>query len=95
MEALPQGGEGGPADRPVVRLLVCDDHRILTETLALAVRSDPAFTLVTPPLSSPQEAIDAVGRLHPDVVLMDIGFSGDMDGIQATRRIKEVSPETA
>jgi two-component system response regulator NreC len=40
------------------------------------------------------DAITAVSELHPDVVLMDIGLP-DLSGIEATRRIKAGSPETA
>jgi len=82
-------------DPGVVRLIVCDDHRILTETLALAVRGDPGMMLVVPPLETPEAAIEAAAEHQPDVVLMDITFEGGMDGIQATRRIKEVAPRSA
>jgi DNA-binding NarL/FixJ family response regulator len=75
-------------------LLICDDHRVLTDALALVVGNDSVLRLVAPPSHDPQEAIDIAGRLHPDVVLMDVHFKGTMSGIDATRRIKEVSPET-
>ncbi|HET6776778.1 MAG TPA: response regulator transcription factor [Actinomycetota bacterium] len=42
----------------------------------------------------PEEAIELCREHQPDVVLMDIVFKGHMDGIKATRRIKEVSPAT-
>jgi two-component system response regulator NreC len=40
------------------------------------------------------EAINAVPKLHPDVVLMDIGLP-DISGIDATREIKRLWPQTA
>jgi DNA-binding NarL/FixJ family response regulator len=83
-------GEGeGP-----VKLLICDDHKILTDSLAMVVERDPALALVAPPVHTPEEAVDLVSEHHPDVVLMDIVFKGDMNGIEATRRIKELSPAT-
>lgn len=80
--------------RPVT-LLICDDHRVLTDALAMVVGSDDSLTLAGPPLPDPRAAIASVERTHPDVVLMDVVFRGtDMNGIEATRRIKQCSPET-
>lgn len=36
-----------------------------------------------------EDAIDAALRLSPDIILMDIQLGGEMDGIQATEKIKE------
>jgi PAS domain S-box-containing protein len=36
-----------------------------------------------------EEAVAAAGRLRPDLVLMDIGLAGDMDGIEAASKIRE------
>jgi RNA polymerase sigma factor (sigma-70 family) len=76
-----------------IRLLICDDHRILTDTLAAVVATDPGLDL-TDTLSSPGAALESVQRNHPDVVLMDVEFREGINGIEATRRIKEISPET-
>ncbi len=80
---------GGPTT-----LLICDDHKILTDALAMVVERDGSLRLVAPPVHVPEEAIELCREHLPDVVLMDIVFKGHMDGIQATRRIKEVSPAT-
>lgn len=78
---------------PIV-LLICDDHKILTDALSMVVERDPGLTMPSPPVHTPEEAIELCAEHHPDVVLMDIVFKGGMDGIQATRRIKERSPST-
>jgi DNA-binding NarL/FixJ family response regulator len=81
--------------RSPVSLLICDDHKILTDALATMVGLDDELRLVAPPVHVPLEAIALVTELLPDVVLMDIEFrGGDMSGIDATRRIKEASPST-
>ena len=84
------------SDRREVTLLICDDHKILTDALATVVGLDPTLVLVTPPVHDPETAIEVCTEQLPDVVLMDIVFkgAGGMSGIDATRKIKEVSPST-
>ncbi|HXF73191.1 MAG TPA: response regulator transcription factor [Actinomycetota bacterium] len=77
-----------------VSLLICDDHRILTDALAMVVERDPELALVAPPVHDPEEAVRLCEEHRPDVVLMDVVFKGPVDGIEATRRIKERSPGT-
>ena len=61
----------------------------------MVVSHDPTLELAIPPVHDPKQAILAAEQAEPDVVLMDVVFRGcDMDGIEATRRIKEVSPAT-
>jgi len=82
------------ADDRVVSLLICDDHKILTDALAMVVERDPGLRMVAPPVHEPEAAIAICEEHLPDVVLMDIVFKGPMNGIQATRKIKEASPST-
>ncbi|HEX6131800.1 MAG TPA: response regulator transcription factor [Actinomycetota bacterium] len=78
-----------------VSLLICDDHKILTDALATVVGLDGDLAMVAPPVHTPDEAIAIAQDQLPDVVLMDIVFKGGgMSGIEATRRIKEASPAT-
>jgi RNA polymerase sigma factor (sigma-70 family) len=78
-----------------VSLLICDDHKILTDALATVVGLDEQLTLVAPPVHAAEEAIALAEEVLPDVVLMDIVFKGGgMSGIEATRKIKEASPST-
>lgn len=79
----------------IVSLLICDDHKILTDALATMVGLDDGLALVAPPVHTAEEAIALAKEHLPDVVLMDIVFkSGGMGGIQATRAIKDASPAT-
>lgn len=75
-------------------VLVCDDHRILTDSLAMIIRSDDDLELVGEPLADPESAIEACRTTRPDVVLMDYEFRGRMNGMEATRRIRAASPDT-
>ena len=79
----------------IVSLLICDDHKLLTDALATVVGLDGELQLIAPPVNTPEEAIRLAEEHLPNVVLMDIVFKGDgMSGIDATRRIKEASPST-
>jgi DNA-binding NarL/FixJ family response regulator len=82
---------GGGQER--IELLICDDHRLLTDTLTSVVSHEPTVRLL-PPVHSSEEAVELVREHHPDVVLMDIEFRGAMSGIEATRHIKQMSPAT-
>jgi len=77
-----------------ITLLICDDHKILTDALAMVVERDGSLRMIASPVHVPEEAIELCRVHQPDVVLMDIVFKGHMDGIKATRKIKEVSPAT-
>jgi two-component system, NarL family, response regulator LiaR len=75
-------------------LVICDDHKILTDALAMVVERAAQLRLVAPPVHTAEEAVEICRRDRPDVVLMDIVFKGGIDGIEATRLIKEISPRT-
>ena len=78
-----------------ITLLICDDHKLLTDSLAMVVDAERDIQLVGPPVGDPELAVDLSKAHHPDVVLMDVGFKGaQMNGFEATRRIKEISPAT-
>src|SRR6266702_1535975 len=76
-----------------ILLLICDDHRLLTDTLTSVVSQDESLVML-PAVHSSEEAVELVRQRSPDVILMDIEFRGSMSGIEATRRIKEASPST-
>jgi two-component system, NarL family, response regulator LiaR len=87
-------GDDVSGDHPV-SLLICDDHKILTDALSTVVALDSELSLVAPAVHDPEEAIRIAIELLPDVVLMDIVFKGGgISGIDATRKIKETSPAT-
>jgi len=82
-------------DGRTVSLLICDDHKILTDALATMVGLDDVLKLVAPPVHTAEEAVALVKEHLPEVVLMDIVFKGGgINGIEATRLIKDASPST-
>jgi DNA-binding NarL/FixJ family response regulator len=80
---------------PPVSMLICDDHRLVTDALSIVIDRDPGLRMVHEPVSRPEDAIDICREHEPQVVLMDVSFEGRMSGIEATRRIKDERPEVA
>lgn len=76
-----------------IRLLLVDDHIVVRSGLRMLL-GDEQDMEISGEAGSAHEAMDAVSRLRPDVVLMDIGLP-DMSGIEATREIKARYPQTA
>ncbi|WP_040454194.1 response regulator [Kribbella catacumbae] len=75
-----------------VRVVVCDDEQLLREALSRLVDVAPDLTVVGL-AGNGAEALEAVARHSPDVVLMDIRMPV-LDGIEATRRIVRGHPRT-
>jgi DNA-binding NarL/FixJ family response regulator len=80
-------------DEPIT-LVICDDHHLLTDTFAMVLPRFGRVRLNREPLDHADDAVAACADERPDVVLMDIYLRSSPDGIEATRRIKDVSPST-
>ena len=76
-----------------IQLLLVDDHQIVRAGLRMLFLAESDMEIVGE-VDNGEAALKAVGELKPDVVLMDVAMPG-MSGIEATRRIKEISPNTA
>jgi DNA-binding NarL/FixJ family response regulator len=73
-------------------IFLADDHTIVREGLAKVLEGEPDFQVVGQ-AENGREAITRVEQLRPDIVIMDIAMPM-LNGIEATRHIKKVSPKT-
>jgi DNA-binding NarL/FixJ family response regulator len=74
-----------------IRIVIADDHPVFRFGLRALLNAMPD-TEVVGEVTSGEEVIALVGSLQPDVILMDINMPG-VNGIEATRRIRETNPD--
>ena len=76
----------------MVRILIVEDEGLFRDMLKISLGSLPDLEVVGA-VSDGIAAVEAAGRLLPDVVLMDIELGCDPNGIAAGRAIKEEHPD--
>jgi two-component system response regulator NreC len=75
-----------------IHILLADDHTILRAGLKMMLNAQPDMEVVGEAPDG-RQAIAETQRLQPDIILMDITMP-EMSGIEATRHIKKLVPES-
>ena len=75
-----------------VRILLADDHEIVREGVRAIIQRQPGWE-VCAEAASGREAVEKAEQFKPDIVIMDIGMP-ELNGLDATRQIRRVLPET-
>src|ERR1700680_3308041 len=79
-------------DARSLRILVADDHELVRRGILGLLRTQRGGTVVGEAMNG-REAVEKANRLKPDVAILDISMP-DLDGLQATRQIREAVPTT-
>lgn len=75
-----------------VRILVADDHHVVRTGLRALLESQSGWQ-VCAEAANGREAVEKAGKLKPDVAILDIAMPL-LNGVEATRQIRKLSPKT-
>src|SRR5437763_5509767 len=75
-----------------ISILITDDHVLVRQGIRTFLELQPDLTVIGE-ADSGEAAVRMAAELVPDVVLMDLVMPG-MTGIEATQRVKQVSPHS-
>jgi len=76
-----------------IRVIVADDHPLLRDAMRNTLAKQEDIEVIGE-ASDGEEAVKLSSELNPDVVIMDIVMPR-LNGIEATKRIRETSSDTA
>jgi NarL family two-component system response regulator LiaR len=75
-----------------ISVLIVDDHSVVRQGVRAFLEMQPDLAIAGE-AESGEQAVQLAQELIPDVVLMDLALPG-IDGVEATRQIKRISPRT-
>ncbi len=74
------------------RITIIEDNPEISEIFSLLIQQKDAYILVNT-YDNSEEALENLAQDKPDIVLMDVDLPG-IDGIECTRRLKKIFPQT-
>lgn len=79
-------------DTEEITILIADDHIVVRHGVRAFLETQPGFRVVAEAANG-KKAVQLAAEYVPDVVLLDLNMP-ELDGIEATRQIRQVSPHT-
>jgi len=76
-----------------ITIILVDDHEVVRQGVRAFLDTQADLSVVGEAASG-EEAVHLAEQLIPDVILMDLVMPGEIDGVEATRRVKNSSPRT-
>jgi NarL family two-component system response regulator LiaR len=76
-----------------ITIILVDDHEVVRQGVRAFLNTQSDLSVVGEAASG-EEAVHLAEQLIPDVILMDLVMPGEIDGIEATHRVKNSSPRT-
>jgi DNA-binding NarL/FixJ family response regulator len=75
-----------------LRILIADDHALMRRGIRGMLNTQRGWTVVGE-VGTGREAVEQAKKLRPDVTVLDVTMP-ELDGIEATRQLREAAPET-
>ena len=79
-------------DEPIT-ILIVDDHKVVRQGVRAFLETQSDLSVLGE-ADSGEEAVRLAGQHVPDVILMDLVMPGSIDGVEATRQVKNTTPRT-
>lgn len=79
-------------EKKKVRILVADDHEVVRHGVKNLIESEEDFEVVAEAVCG-RDAVELCEKKKPDIAVLDLGMPG-LNGMEATRQIRKVRPET-
>lgn len=76
-----------------IRVVLVDDHHVVRRGIQSYLSAMPDLEIVGSAASG-EELLTRIEQWLPDVVVMDLYMPGGIDGIESTRRLREITPHT-